>query len=302
MNLSGVDVNLLVAFDALVNERSVTRAARRVGLGQPAMSNALARLRALFDDRLLIRSAREMVPTARALELAGPIHRALVEIQHALDATTTFDPARSERTIRLAVTDYVAVVLLPRLLRHLARVAPLIDVETQPLNGSLPSDDLRSGRLDLAFGNFPQPPSAPLRQESLFKEDFMCVIRRNHPQVPRRLTLPRFTKLAHILVSPRGERSGVVDRLLAERGLRRRVVLVTSHFMVAPIVVARTDLITTLPRRGAEALEDALRLRLVEPPLRLPRFVISMVWHGRTDEEACGRWFREEVRTICRTL
>src|SRR5262249_2210757 len=124
MNLSGVDVNLLVAFDALVNERSVTRAARRVGLGQPAMSNALARLRALFDDRPLIRSAREMVPTARALELAGPIHRALVEIQHALDATTTFDPARSERTIRLAVTDYVAVVLLPRLLRHLARVAP----------------------------------------------------------------------------------------------------------------------------------------------------------------------------------
>lgn len=302
MNLSAVDVNLLVAFDALVNERSVTRAARRTGLSQPAMSNALGRLRALFRDPLLVRGAREMTPTTLALEVAGPIHRALVEIQHALDTTSTFDPKRSERTIRLAVTDYVAVVLLPRLLRRLAREAPLVDVETQPLNGSLPADDLRSGRVDLAFGNFPQPVSAPLRQEALFKERFVCVTRRKHPRVPRRLTLARFAKLSHVLVSPRGERSGVVDRVLAERGLGRRVVLTTSHFMVAPMVVARTDLITTLPRRGAEALREALRLRLVEPPLRLPRFVISMVWHGRTDEDVCGRWFREEVRAICRAL
>src|SRR5262245_59138038 len=138
MNLSAVDVNLLVAFDALINERSVTRAARRIGLSQPAMSNALGRLRTLFGDPLLVRGAREMTPTARALELVGPIHRALTEIQHALDSTSTFDPKRSERTIRLAVTDYVAVVLLPRLLRRLARVAPLIDVETQPLDGTLP--------------------------------------------------------------------------------------------------------------------------------------------------------------------
>ena len=302
MNLAAIDVNLLVVFDALVNERSVTRAATRVGLSQPAVSNALNRLRTLVGDPLLIRSAREMIPTPRALELAGPIHRALSEIQRALDAASTFDPKSAERTVRLAVTDYVAVVLLPRLLHRLARLAPRIDVETQPLNGNLPSDDLRSGRVDLAFGNFPQPVSSPLRQQALFNEEFVCVMRRDHPRAGRRLTLAQFVKLSHVLVSPRGERTGIVDRKLAERGLARRVALTTAHFMVAPTVVSRTDLITTLPRRGAEALGEALRLRLIAPPLRLPRFTISIVWHGRTDEDPQGRWLREQVRNLCREL
>src|SRR5262245_506652 len=164
VNLSGIDVNLLVVFDALVHERSVTRAATRVGLSQPALSNALSRLRVLFGDPLLVRVGREMSPTRRALDLAGPINRALVDLQHAVDSTATFDPKRSARTIRLALTDYVATVLLPRLIRCLTRTAPGVDIETQPLDGRLPAEELRSGRLDLAFGNFPQPPSSPLRQ------------------------------------------------------------------------------------------------------------------------------------------
>lgn len=302
MNLSGLDVNLLVAFDALVHERSVTRAATLVGLSQPAMSNALSRLRALFGDPLLVRVGREMAPTRRALDLAGPIHRALVDLQHALDSPATFDPARSERTIRLALTDYVATVLLPGLIRRLTRAAPGIDIESQPLDGHVPTEELRSGRLDLAFGNFPQPASSPLRQEALFREGFVCLVRRGHPLVRGRLTLRRFVTLHHVLVSPRGERSGVVDRLLAARGLQRRVAFTTSHFMVAPTVVSQTDLISTVPRRAAEALGRKLRLRLFEPPLRLPRFEISMVWHGRMDDEPHGHWFREEVRQLCATL
>jgi DNA-binding transcriptional LysR family regulator len=302
VNLSGIDVNLLVAFDALVHERSVTRAATRVGLSQPAMSNALSRLRALFGDPLLVRVGREMSPTRHALDLAGPIHRALADLQHAVDSTTTFDPARSARTIRLALTDYVATVLLPTLIRCLTRTAPGIDIETQPLDGTLPAGELRSGRLDLAFGNFPQPVSSPLRQHALFREGFVCLVRRGHPVVRTRLTLRRFVALDHVLVSPRGERSGVVDRLLGARGLRRRVAFTTSHFMVAPTVVSQTNLITTVPRRAAEALGRRLRLRLFEPPLRIPPFEISMVWHGRTDEEPLARWFRDEVRRLCATL
>src|SRR5262245_28893408 len=302
VNLSGIDVNLLVAFDALVHERSVTRGATRVGLSQPAMSNALSRLRALFCDPLLVRVGREMSPTRHALDLAGPIHRALVDLQHAVDSTTTFDPARSARTIRLALTDYVATVLLPTLIRCLTRTAPSIDIETQPLDGTLPAEELRSGRLDLAFGNFPQPVSSPLRQQPLFREGFVCLVRRGHPMVRTRLTLRRFVALQHVLVSPRGERSGVVDRLLGARGLERRVAFTTSHFMVAPTVVSQTNLITTVPRRAAEVLGRRLRLRLFEPPLRIPPFEISMVWHGRTDEEPLAHWFREEVRRICATL
>jgi len=302
MNLSGIDVNLLVAFDALVHERSVTRAATRVGLSQPAMSNALSRLRALFGDPLLVRVGREMSPTRHALDLAGPIHRALVDLQHAVDSTTSFDPARSARTVRLALTDYVATVLLPALIRCLTRTAPSLDIETQPLDGTLPAEELRSGRLDLAFGNFPQPVSSPLRQQPLFREGFVCLVRRGHPMVRTRLTLRRFVALQHVLVSPRGERSGVVDRLLGARGLERRVAFTTSHFMVAPTVVSQTNLITTVPRRAAEVLGRRLRLRLFEPPLRIPPFEISMVWHGRTDEEPLAHWFREEVRRICATL
>src|SRR5262249_43419009 len=158
----------------------------------------------------------------------------------------------------------------------------------------------RSGRLDLAFGNFPQAVSSPLRQASLFKEDFACVMRRDHPLARKRLTVSQYVRLKHLLVSPRGERSGIADRLLAERGLERRVALTTSHFLVAPIVVAHTDLITTLPRRGATLFAGVLGLRLQEPPIKVPGFVISMVWHGRTENEPASEWLRHEVRSICR--
>lgn len=296
MNIAALDLNLLVVLEALLGERSVTRAAQRVGLSQPAVSNALARLRALLDDPLLVRTAGGMEPTPRALELEQPIQHALGTIRRALSASTAFEPERSAFTFRVQSADSVELSLLPRLLEQLERSAPLVDITVTRV-GATTEDDLRSGRIDLYVGSWFNIP-AGLKHHLLRHEKFACLARKGHPKIKSRLSLEAYGAAGHVLVD-NGDRPGaVLDTVLSDKGLGRRVALRTPHFLVAPLVVARTDLIATLPRGVATAFAQFLPLNVYAPPLDAPGFPVSMVWHPRTHEQAPHRWLRQLIMDL----
>lgn len=290
--LRDVDLNLLVALDALLAERSVTRAARRVGLSQPAMSNALARLRRTFDDPLLVRSGASMVPTPRALSLAAPVREALSTLELALESLGDFEPAQARRTFTLAASDYAQLVMLPRLVQRLAERAPRVGIRVAPAMGA---DRLRQeqerGRVDLAIGVFPHLP--PGHQHlRLFTERFVTVARAEHPALEAGLDLDAFCALRHVVISPRGDGPGMVDRALEHLDRQRTVGLRIPGFVAALSVVARTDLLLTVAER---VLTDAPGLAVYPPPVALPAFAVGMVWHDRTHHDPAQCWLRRTV-------
>ncbi len=301
IDIRQLDLNLLWVFLALMDERQVTRAAFRVGLSQSALSNALGRLREACGDPLFVRSGREMVPTERAGALEGPVREALAALEGALASQGAFSAAHSQRRFRIASADYCEFVVLPRLIAEIAEDAPGIALDVTPLGGALPADDLRAGRFDLAIGYFSQIPDDCLMRD-LFREDFACIARRDHPAIGQRLTLKRFTEAGHVLITPTGRPGSMVDDVLAKRGLKRRVAVTTPHFLVPPRVVAETDLISTLARRVAAHYAELYPLRVLAPPIPLPGFPINMVWHRRLDDAHDHRWLRERIEQLCAAL
>ncbi|HSO39615.1 MAG TPA: LysR family transcriptional regulator [Labilithrix sp.] len=298
LHLEGLDLNLLVALRALLRERHVTRAATRIGLSQPAMSHALARLRALLGDPLLVRTASGMKPTARAEAMTEPLERALEDIGRMLASPAPFDASRSTRRFRIATNDYIELVLLPSLLAGVWSEAPNVDIRVSNHQRGA-SEDLAEGRLDLAIGiieqfGMPEPPQG-IRFQRIVSERFVCVVREGHPLVKKRLTLDEFVALPHALVSPRGDSGAVVDAALAKLGRRRRVALEVPHFLVAPHVVRETDLVLTLAGRLADRLAPMLGLRRLAPPLELPGFTMSMVWHERQHTDPSHVWMRKAI-------
>jgi DNA-binding transcriptional LysR family regulator len=239
MNVRSLNLNLVPILEALLSERSVTRAARRLGMTQPAVSNALAQLRVIFDDPILVRSGPRMTPTQRALELETPLAEWLAELERLL-GPGEFDPAKESRTFTLATTDYVGFVLLPLLLAELARRAPGIRLRIQAWPHHRVTPSLERGEVDLMIGFYEQLPASH-REETLFEDRFVCIVRKDHPRVGRRLTLGQYVKLEHILVSADPHGPGVVDHALAARGSSRSVALRLSHFLLGPAVVAAPD-------------------------------------------------------------
>jgi DNA-binding transcriptional LysR family regulator len=295
-NIAGLDLNLLVVLEALLAERSVTRAARRIGLSQPAVSNALGRLRLVLDDPLLVRTSRGMEPTPRALELGAPIAQALDTIRRALSTGAAFEPQRSAFTFRVLSTDHLELSLLPRLIEQLEESAPEVDLVITRV-GDRADEELRSGRVDLYLGSWSNAPSG-FKQYLLRQETFACVARRGHPRIKSRLTLDTYLSVGHVLVSSDDRPGGIVDTQLTDHALGRHVVLRTPHFLIAPLVVARTDLIATLPRGVATAFAQFLPLNVFKPPLDTPGFPIHMIWHPRTHEQAPHRWLREQIMNV----
>ncbi len=294
VNLSGIDLNLLVVFDALMTERSVSRAARRIGLSQPATSNALARLRSTFDDRLFVRQRHEMVPTPRAEAIAGHIRVGLGHLDTALGPQRGFDPASDERELVIATADYASFVILPGLLRRVRAAAPRIRLKVVPYGPVRPFDALLAGKVDIIVGSPYELPSQ-IRIGPVFEDGFECLVRADHPGVGRRLTLKRYLALDHLLVAPLGGARGSVDRALAPLGKRRNVVLRVPDFLLAPFIVATSDLVATLPRRVATALADPLQLRRLPPPLELPAFPYSAMWAERRDQDPALAWLRSMI-------
>lgn len=300
MNIGSVNLNLLVALDALLEERSVTRAARRAGVSQPAMSNSLAQLRSLFGDPLFSRRAHGLEPTARALALAEPIRQGLRLFGDAL-TPPSFDATTAERRFVIEASDYVEFVLMPPLMRALAREAPRVNVEVRPWGRHEVPGSLARGEADLMIGFYDQVPPHH-RHCLLFDEEYVCIVRKGHPQVGKRLTLARYLKLEHVLVSQRADTLGSVDRALAAQGKRRRVAARVSHFLMVPMLVARTNLVAALSRRVVTPLAAPLELRLLPPPLPLPRGRIGQVWHEQLEADPGQRWFRELVRRVSAEL
>lgn len=295
MNLSALDLNLLVVLRALLLERSVTRAARRVGLSQPATSHALSRLREALGDPLFVRSGRDLVSTPRAEALRDPLEAALGGLERALDAPQSFDPGRASRTFTIATNDYSLFVLMPPLLARIARLAPRVDLRVRE-TGNTPFAELLSGsEFDMAISVIGPTKRPGLRTRRLFSDKFACLVRRDHPRVKKKLTLDLYADLPHAFVAPRGTRGGAVDDALRARGRERRVALLLPNFLVAPHVIARSDLVVTLGERIAKTFADQLPLRVLPPPIALPEFEMSLIWHERMDADAGHAWFRGQI-------
>jgi len=296
MNITAANLNLFVAFDALLAERSVSRAARRVGITQSAMSNSLRHLRALLGDPLFLRSSHGIVPTPRALELAAPVREALRLLERAL-SPRGFDPAAATRTFTLFASDYVEFVLLPRLLGQTSRHAPGVRIQTLPWGLHQVPDEIARGSADLMIGFYDKVP-AHHREEILFEERYACIVRKGHPVVKGRLTLRTYTSLKHIMVSQSAGATSGIDRALAELGHSREVSLRVSHFLNVPMLVANTDLVAALSRRVAEPFTRMLPLRLFDPPLRLRTSRVGMVWHDSLHDDPGHRWLRGVIAEV----
>jgi DNA-binding transcriptional LysR family regulator len=299
-NLSGVNLNLLVAFEALFRERNVTRAAARTGVTQPAMSNSLAQLRALFEDPLFLRTRYGLEPTPRALALAPRVAEGLACFETAL-AAPSFDPKTDERKFVIATSDYVELVLVPPLLRALERSAPRVRIEVRPWGLHEVPASLAGGEADLMIGFYDELPPRH-RDTLLFEEEYVCIVRKRHPLVKKRLTLEQYLALGHVLVSQQSDSPGSVDRALAKQNKRRRVALRVSHFLMVPVLIAQTDLIAAISRRAAAPFAGALGLRLLPPPLPLPRSRIRQVWHEQKHADPGHRFLRELVAEVTRSI
>lgn len=298
MNLHGIDLNLLVAFDALMAERHVTRAGARIGRTQPAMSAALSRLRSLFQDELFVRGPNGLQPTPRALELAEPLGRALADIQRTLDFTQNFDPAASSACLRLGLSDHPAWVLLPSLVDRLRNVAPNVTLQITNFtarNEAVPLLD--SGEIDLAVGVPPTPPNGRILTRPIFDEPFVCIVRRDHPAA-KELDLTSFLNLSHVLVSPENERWGHVDAELIKGGLKRRLALTLPQMYIAPALIARSDMIATVMAGVVGASGHRRDLTVLKLPFELDPVPFVMFWHRRNDTHPAQRWFRDFLASI----
>ena len=305
-NLAKLDLNLLVALRALLAERHVTRAASRMGLTQPAMSHALARLRAVLGDPLLVRKRAGMTLTPRAQELAEPLERVLADVSKLRAPPERFDPARSTRTFRIASSDYVELVMMPAVLARLWREAPNVRVQLRTL-GARGTGEIDDERTDVILGPLASSDAnrSDVVVQKLIMERFVCVVREDHPTVGKRFTLERLLALPHALISPRGdEQGGIVDTALAKLGKHRTIAVEVPHFLVAPFLVERTDVVLTLAERVARALGPSVRLRVLPPPpeLRLPGFDISLVWHERHRADPAHAWFRSTIAAVAKKL
>ncbi|AGC46327.1 LysR family transcriptional regulator [Myxococcus stipitatus DSM 14675] len=294
LDLSGINLNLAVALDALLTEGSVTRAAKRVGITQSAMSHALAQLREMLGDALLIRGRGGMVRTPRAEQLAAPLHRGLLEVQRALRNESVFEPRTSSRRFTIASGDYHAATLLPPLLEILDAEAPGVDITIRPLVVPQLEAQLESGEVDLVIAAFPDPFPA-LRQQRLFREDFVCIVRRDNAAVKRGLDLETYLRLPHVLISPRGDGAGAVDMALERLGQSRRIGLRLPYFLTAALAVVRSNHVLTAPRRLAELFQDLCPVRLMPPPVTLAPFDVLQLWHERFDDEPAHRWLRTQI-------
>ena len=297
-NLASIDLNLLVLLDALLAEQSVTAAAARLSISQPAASHQLARLREVLGDPLLVRDRQGMTPTPRGEALAGPLRAALATLEGALGDRPLWDPATMSRTFSIGTTDYAELVLLPPLVARLTREAPGVDVFVRALEEDIGAQ-LSAGRIDVAIAPTPQlEREASVVASKLLDERFVCVMRKGHPLAKKRLTLDRYCAASHALVAPRGRPGGYVDEALAKLGRSRRVAVAVPHFLVAPHLLVDSDLVLTLAERVAKTFAELLPLAIAEPPVELSGFTMMLAWHERMKSDPAHAWLRRVLTEV----
>lgn len=290
-DLRGVDLNLLVTLDALLERQSVTGAAERLGLSPPATSHALSRLRALLSDALLVRAGRTMVLTPAAAALKPRVRAVIEQLREILAPLSGGDLRELQRTFVVHASDYALLVLGEAVDARGREEAPGIALRFLP-NIDRDAELLRLGEIDLAVGVYPSLPPE-IRTQKLFSERLVCVVRDAHPVVRRRMSASRFAALEHIQVAPRGRPGGVVDEALARAGLRRRVTRMVPFFLSALHLVADTDCVLTVPERVARVTASRFGLRVLELPVEVAPYVFQQIWHPRNHEDLAHRWLRE---------
>lgn len=291
-----IDFELFPVFETLLNERSVTRAARQLHVSQPAVSRALKKLRLQFDDPLFVKTPGGMEPTQRALAAAGRISRALQDLRAAVEQPVTFDARTASKTLRVSMNDFECLTLLPKLFRKLETEAPGIRLSVVRTAHGQALKSLASGDVDLVLG-WQRPPARLYYSQSLLDEPFVCLVRPGHPFAARRPTIARFCSARHVLVFPggTGELRGLVDHALDRLGRTRTVVLSLPHFLAAPHLIRNSDAVLTLPRSAARLYEKMLRLRSFIPPVKIESYRIGMVWHQRQHADPTAQWLRSAI-------
>ena len=301
MSFLTLDLNLLRVFDAVMTEQNLTRAASRLAMTQPAVSNAVKRLRDALGDELLIRTAHGVKPTTRAESLWPAVRRALADLEEAV-APRSFELAKANATFRMAMADATAGLLLPPLVRVIENDAPGIDIRMVPLTTREPRPMLLRGDIDLAIGFFPGvvaqmqgSTETPIRHERLYAGHYVAVMRKHHRLADLELTLDRYCEANHLLVSFSGRARGLVDDALVSLNRERRILLTVNQFFTAGKVVAASDLLMVIPYHLIDATGMSKELIFKELPLKLPEVHIDMLWHERDARSPGHRWLRDQL-------
>ncbi|KQT57704.1 LysR family transcriptional regulator [Methylobacterium sp. Leaf456] len=299
VHLARLDLNLLVALDALLTERSVTRAAARIGISQSAMSHALGRLRTTFSDELLTRGPDGMRPTPRALALIEPMRAALAQIQLITAPPAAFDPGTADITFTLGIPDSTEVLLMPNLIAHLQAQAPGVKLLLHTVDRHRILDDLDSGRVDVGIGVFEQGQTHHKRR-ILNKESYLCLFNADLVGLEPPISLDDYLRFPHLLTSLVESAHGVVDDALAKIGRSRVIALTSPRFAVMPFVVRQAPVIATMHSRLARFFADSMGLTVSPAPVDLPDVSISMIWHASNDDVPSQRWLRETIVALRR--
>ena len=295
------DLNLLPIFVALMEERSVTRAAERLGMTQPALSNALSRLRTTLQDQLFIRERYGIQPTPVAVELAPVIAQALARLDDAVLGQQEFDPATAERLLTVAPNGYVELVLIPALVAKLRVVAPGTTLRLIPFNNDLAETGVVSGITALVLGRIVDPPDSLVVQH-LFDEGYACVVRAGHPEIASSITRSQFERLKHVNVVPPGRLRAGLFQALAQQRLKRDVAISVTNFFAVAEMVAVTDYCATLPGLVCRRLAHDARLKVLSPPADLGTFPVEMAWHVRYRHDPAHRWLRSLISEVALDL
>ena len=289
MKIKDTDLNLFIAFDVIYTEKNLTKSGQVLGITQPAVSNALARLRDLFNDELFIRTSRGMIPTPVANQLIGDIRNALSLIQNTISVSEKFDPSTAEMTFKISIGDTSEYRLLPLLIKQLAEIAPKVKVETYLTARKDAPRELASGAIDFSIDP-PLQSDQHLKHEKIYQEDYVMIVRKDHPILKKqKITIEDYLDLSHIHISNRKTGMGHVDMTLYKLGLSRDIYLRAQHFLVAPYIVEQSDMAITTTKGFAVDRNLAWR----ELPFDIDPLVLHLYWHENNDNESSSKWMRD---------
>jgi DNA-binding transcriptional LysR family regulator len=298
VDLQQLDLNLLVVLDALHAERTVGGVARRLKVSQPTVSFSLRKLRDFFGDELFIRTPTGMSPTPLAEQLREPVARILRTLHDEVLRSSDFRPAEARRTFTFSMSDIGELVFLPPLLEQLRAEAPGVTLHTVAMPPAALERAMENGAVDIALGYFPDLTGASFLQQRLFGHPFVCLARRGHPRIGESLTLERFLEEEHVVINAEGRSQEIFERRMSELGLQRRVALRSPHFTTAPLLVATSDLIATVPHAVGLAYAQLLDLKLLVPPLDIPPIDLKQLWHRRVHDDPAVTWIRGVVSRV----
>ena len=299
--LRNFDLNLLLAFKLLVEERSVSRAAEKLFISQPAMSHVLLKLRRHLDDPILVKTSIGMVPTPRAQALLEPVKDLLRGAERIIRTPEEFSPASSQRRFVIATSDYVECTLLPKLTELINARSPNIEIHIRPLSNKLLKPTIEEDDIDLIIGfNAIFDIPSHICHEKLFDDKIVCILRQEHSNIiGNEISLEQYISSRHMVISRRETGTGLIDDYFVKRGVARKISLIVPNFLSAPWILANTDLILSLPARIAEKFVHLVPLKILPLPIDLPAYDLIMLWHPRQEKEPDHQWLRREILEIC---